>query len=76
MDGKKLIAVVRVACGTAIIITSMVTGVNGTFILVGLGLLGLPIEALQSTELSKEQLKMIEKFKDVIEVAKTAKKED
>lgn len=55
MNSKTIVASVRVACGTAIIITSMVTGINGTFVLVGLGLLGLPIEALQSAKTAKKE---------------------
>lgn len=55
MDSKKLIAVVRVACGTAILITHMVTGANSSFVMVGLALLGLPIEALQGAKASKEE---------------------
>lgn len=55
MDNKKLIAVVRVACGTAILITHMVTGANSSFVIVGLALLGLPIEALQSAKATDKE---------------------
>lgn len=47
---KLITALGRMACGTAILITSMVTGQNGTFITLGVLLLGLPVEALQKKE--------------------------
>lgn len=55
MDNKKLIAVVRVACGTAILVTHMITGANSSFVMVGLALLGLPLEVLQSAKTSEEK---------------------
>ena len=39
-----LITLARMACGTAIVITHMVTGANSTFVLLGVFLLGVPIE--------------------------------
>ena len=47
MESKTLISLARMTCGTAILIASMVTGINGTFQMLGVLLLGLPIEALQ-----------------------------
>jgi hypothetical protein len=47
MDNKTIIALARIASGTAIFITSMVTGVNGAYQALSLLLLGVPIEVLQ-----------------------------
>jgi len=44
MEPKTIISLARMLCGTAIVITHMVTGANSTFVLVGLGLLGIPVE--------------------------------
>lgn len=76
MDSKKLIAVVRIACGTAIIITHMATGANSTFVVVGLALLGLPVEALQHGSLTENELAALESFKEVIAAAKASKEEN
>lgn len=54
MNNRTIVALGRMACGTAIIITSIVTGVNGTFISLGILLLGLPVEALQHDKKEEE----------------------
>lgn len=48
LDNKTIVALARIASGTAIFITSMVTGVNGAYQALALLMLGVPIEALQS----------------------------
>lgn len=47
MQGKIIVALARIAAGAAILITSMVTGENGTYQNLAILLLGLPIEAMQ-----------------------------
>jgi len=44
---KTLIVLGRLTCGTAILITSMVTGVDGMYQMIAMLLLGLPVEALK-----------------------------
>lgn len=55
MNNKTITALARIASGTAIFITSMVTGYNGPTQAIALLLLGVPIEALQSAKASKEK---------------------
>lgn len=50
MNMKTLVTLGRLACGTAIFITSMVTGQNGVFQMVSLVLMGVPFEALQKSD--------------------------
>jgi len=50
MNNKTVIAMARIASGTAILITSMVTGVDGAYQMIAMLLLGLPIEGLQSAK--------------------------
>jgi len=46
MNDATKIALARIASGTAILIASMATGVNGTYQILAMLLLGLPVEAL------------------------------
>lgn len=50
MDSKTIITLGRIAAGTVIFVTSMVTGVNGTAHMLALVLLGVPWEALQAAK--------------------------
>jgi len=47
---KTIIALARITSGTAILIASMVTGVNGTYQMLAMLLLGVPIEAVQGVK--------------------------
>ena len=49
MDDKTKIVLGRLACGTAILITHAITGIDGTLVLVSLFLLGVPVEYASST---------------------------
>ena len=49
MDDKTKIMLGRLACGTAILITHAVTGIDGTLILISMFLLGVPVEYATST---------------------------
>lgn len=48
MESKTLVALARIAAGTTIFVTSMITGENGTYQMLAMFLLGVPIEGLQS----------------------------
>lgn len=48
MESKTLVALARIASGTAIFLTSMITGQNGTYQMLAMFLLGVPVEGLQS----------------------------
>jgi len=50
MEGKTIVTLGRLACGTALLITHAITGVNGTLISVALFLLGMPLERLQAAK--------------------------
>jgi hypothetical protein len=50
MKSKTLIALARIASGTAILVTSMVTGVDGAYQMMAMLLLGIPVEGLQSAK--------------------------
>lgn len=54
MEAKTVTALARIASGTAIFITSMITGENGTYQMLAMFLLGVPIEALQSGKKTEE----------------------
>lgn len=47
MKEATIISLGRMACGTAILLTHMLTGANSTFVLVGVILLGIPIEVVK-----------------------------
>jgi len=47
MKEKTIIQLARCACGTAILITHMVTGANSSFVVLGIALLGIPIELVR-----------------------------
>lgn len=47
MNSKTVVALARIASGTGILITSMVTGVDGVYQMVAMLLLGIPFEAVQ-----------------------------
>jgi len=47
MKEATIITLGRMACGTAILLTHMVTGQNSTFVLLGVFLLGVPIELVK-----------------------------
>ena len=55
MNNATLVAMARMACGTAILITHMITGANSTFVILGVVLLGVPVEALAGV--TKEEIK-------------------
>lgn len=50
MKSKTIITLARLAAGTAILITSMVTGVNGTTQSIALVLMAVPVEVLAKDE--------------------------
>jgi hypothetical protein len=52
MKESTIIQLARSVCGTAILITHMVTGANSTFVILGVVLLGLPLELLQHVKAS------------------------
>jgi len=47
MKEATIITLGRMACGTAILLTHMYTGANSTFVLLGVFLLGVPIEMVK-----------------------------
>jgi len=47
MKEETIVKLGRMACGSAILITHMVTGANSTFVLLGVFLLGVPIEMVK-----------------------------
>lgn len=47
LKAKTVVTLARLAVGGAIFITHMVTGYNGSAVLVALGLMGVPFEAIQ-----------------------------
>ena len=57
MKDTSIIQLFRVACGTAILIASMVTGENGTMQMTALVLLGVPFEAVKYAKETKEKEK-------------------
>ncbi len=50
MESQTIVAVTRIAAGAAIMITSMLTGVNGTTQMFAMFLMGIPVERLQPTK--------------------------
>ena len=48
MESKTVVAVTRLLCGAAIMIASMVTGENGTYQMIAMFLMSIPVEALQT----------------------------
>jgi len=46
MQDKTIVSIARISAGTAILIATMVTGVNGAYQTLAMLLLGLPIEGL------------------------------
>ena len=44
LEAKDIVQMFRMGCGAAIMITSMVTGINGQMQLIGLFLMGVPFE--------------------------------
>lgn len=54
MKEETIVALGRMACGSSILITHMLTGANSTFVLLGIFLLGVPIELVK---LAKEETK-------------------
>ena len=50
MRFRTLITLARLACGTAIFITSMVTGVNGNYQNIAILLMAIPVEVLTSDQ--------------------------
>ena len=47
MDSKTTVAVARLFTGGAILVTSMITGVNGAYQMLAKLLMAVPVEALQ-----------------------------
>ena len=47
MKEATIISLGRMACGTAILVTHMLTGANSSFVLLGVFLLGVPIEMVK-----------------------------
>ena len=47
MKDESIIALGRCACGTALLLTSMLTGINGMVQTISLILLGIPIELIK-----------------------------
>jgi len=54
MESQTIVTVTRIAAGAAIFITSMITGQNGTYQLLAMLLMGLPVERLQKTPVKEE----------------------
>lgn len=54
MKEKTIITLGRMACGTAILLTHMITGANSTFVLLGVFLLGVPVELVKRDGETKE----------------------
>lgn len=50
MKDKTMVALARIGVGGAILVTSMVTGVNGAYQMLAMFLLGVPVEVLQKKE--------------------------
>jgi len=55
MEDKTIIALSRCVCGTALLITHALTGVNGSLIAVSLFLLGVPVELVKIAKKEKEE---------------------
>ena len=47
LKSKTIVALARLAVGGAIFITHMITGYNGTSIIIAMGLMGIPFEIVQ-----------------------------
>lgn len=54
MKDTSIIQLFRLGCGTALLITSMVTGVNGMMQMTALVLLGIPFEAVKYAKEKQE----------------------
>lgn len=54
MKDRTIITLGRLAIGGAILITSMVTGENGSYIMLALLLMGMPIEVLAKDATGKD----------------------
>lgn len=50
MKEKTIISLTRTICGTALFVVHMVTGYNGSAVLLSLVLLGVPIEIIKKEE--------------------------
>ena len=50
MNNRTLITLARLACGTAIFITSMATGINGNMQNIAILLMAVPVEVLASDQ--------------------------
>lgn len=50
LEAKDIAQMFRMGCGAAIMITSMLTGINGQFQMVGLFLMGVPFELVGRTK--------------------------
>lgn len=50
MEAKTIITLARLFCGAGIMVTSMITGENGSYQMFSLILMGIPFEALQKKE--------------------------
>jgi len=55
MEDKTIIALGRCVCGTALLITHALTGINGTLIAVSLFLLGVPLELVKIAKKEKQE---------------------
>lgn len=53
---KLITTLVRLACGTSLLIVHAVTGYNGVMLSVGLFLMGIPLEVLQHDKEEKEEI--------------------
>jgi len=47
VDNPTLIQLARLACGTALLITHVVTGLDGTLTVIAMVLMGIPFEVLK-----------------------------
>jgi len=55
MKDETIIALGRCLCGTALLITHALTGINGSLIAVSLFLLGVPLELVKIAKKQKEE---------------------
>ena len=55
MDSKTTVAVARLFTGGAILIATMVTGVNGGYQMLAMLLMAVPVEALQNSTVEEKK---------------------
>jgi len=54
MKSVTIVALARIVAGASIMVTSMITGVDGTYQMVAMFLLGVPFEAVQRVSKQEE----------------------